>query len=54
MTYLLDLLVLFLGGSIVFYGVGAMLLRLVGWHAEEPFFTIFLRLLTGVVVITTA
>lgn len=54
MPYLIDLLVLFLVGSILFYGVGAMVLRLLGWHAEEPFFTIFLRLLTGVLVVTTA
>ena len=52
--YFAELLSLALGGILVCYGLGAALLRLAGWQTEEPFFTVFLCLLTGIMTITVA
>lgn len=54
LPYFIELLTLALGSLAVSYGLGAGLLRLAGWRAEEPFYTTFLRLLTGVLTVTTA
>lgn len=54
MPYFFELLAVALGGLVGCYGLGTALLQLAGWPAEEPFFTIFFRLLTGLLVATTA
>lgn len=54
MPYCLELLAVALGGLAGCYGLGTALLRMAGWPAEESFFTIFFRLLTGLLVLTAA
>ena len=52
LPYGAELLVLALSGLLVSYGLGSLLLRLAGERAEEPFYTLFLRLLTGLLALT--
>ncbi len=51
--YCTELLALTLASLAVCYSLGTLLLRLSSWRTEEAFFTIFLRLLLGVLVLTT-
>lgn len=50
--YFFELLAVALVGLVGCYGLGTLLLRAANWRPEEPFFTIFLRLLTGLLVAT--
>ncbi|AII51142.1 hypothetical protein N008_03985 [Hymenobacter sp. APR13] len=54
LPYFTELLALALGGLLVCYGLGAALLRVADWQTEEPFFAVYVRLLTGIITITAA
>ncbi|OGX83184.1 hypothetical protein BEN47_17760 [Hymenobacter lapidarius] len=54
LPYLIELLALPLAGLAACYGLGTVLLWVSGLQAEEPFFTIFLRLLTGLLMLVVS